>query len=461
MRYLVYNFNYKPKQAISFAFDYMCLQASKLWNVANYERIEFEKLGFEKEPDWYDQKKRLKDNEHYKMLPAQCSQDLLKDLDLAWKSYHALLSSNKKANSPKYKSFGQHTVIKYANHSFKMYNDSLLRLSLPAQIKNIIKEKFGLSKDFCYIKLKKKIIGAKSISIKHEKPGVFRISISYEMDEPHYLKDNGRHIAIDLGVVNLFAVYDNNGSSFIINGSSFKNTIYYFSKKIAHYQKILKASFVKSDPSRAYTSRRIKKLYRTKQGRINYLIHASTRKIVDYCIDNEISVVVIGDIKGIKKSCSFGHVSKQQFYSVALSRIVKVLQYKLDNIGVKLIRVNEAYSSQCPPNSKQVSSTYGLKWKRKKRGLYKIKRKIYNSDSLGAFNILRIYYQNQNESNYSLDYRCISNPKNEYIPVTMDFYDYFPCLDMKRMVGVAGRNYPSGEQLMKLIKQSLECSAEA
>ena len=59
MRYLVYNFTYKPNQAISFTFDCMCLHASKLWNVANYERIEFKKIGFEKEPDWYDQKKRV------------------------------------------------------------------------------------------------------------------------------------------------------------------------------------------------------------------------------------------------------------------------------------------------------------------------------------------------------------------------------------------------------------------
>ena len=71
MRYLVYSFNYKPDEAISFAIDLMCLNASKLWNVANYEKTEFKKLGFNNEPDWFDQKKRLKDNKHYKMLLTQ------------------------------------------------------------------------------------------------------------------------------------------------------------------------------------------------------------------------------------------------------------------------------------------------------------------------------------------------------------------------------------------------------
>ena len=460
MRYLVKTLNYKPKEAISFAIDLMCLHASKLWNVANYERLEFRKNGFDKEPDWYDQKKRLKSNEHYRMLMAQSSQDLLKDLDSAWKSYHELVSNGNFANSPRYKGFGQHTSIKYAHHSFKMVDDLVIRFSLPSSIKKAINDKYNIKIDYFYIKLKEKLFDIKSICFRHIKPGVFKVSISYERDEPKYKKDNGRHIGIDLGVKNLFAVYDNNGSSFIINGSSFKNTIYYFSKKIAHYQKILRCSY-KNDSDKAFSSNRINELYRTKQGRINYLIHASTKKIANYCKNNDVSIVVIGDMKGIKNNCSFGHVSKQQFYSVAFARIVNVLKYKLDNIGVKLVKVNEAYSSQCPPDSPFVESKYGSKSRRKKRGLYKYKKRIYNSDSLGAFNILRIYYQTNSESIRSMDYRCISNPKNECIPVTMDFFDYFPCLDIKRMVGVAGRNYPSGDALIAFFNQCLSTSAEA
>ena len=69
--------------------------------------------------------------------------------------------------------------------------------------------------------------------------------------------------------------------------------------------------------------------------------------------------------------------------------------------------------------------------------------------------------QNKNEPIRSLDYRFISNPKNECIPVTMNFFDYFPYLDMKYLVGVAGRNYPSGENLMVFLNEHLKLSAEA
>ena len=458
MRYLVYQFTFKPNQAISFAIDFMCNSASKLWNIANYERKEFEQLGFPKMPDWFDQKRRLKSDSHYKCLLAQSAQDLLKDLDLAWKSHFVLLQKHKNANPPYYKKEGQHTCIKYAHHSFKEIGNNIIRFSIPSTIKRIVETKYGKKISFFYIKLKRSITGIKSISFHHINSGEYKVSISYIDEEVSFKEDNGRHIGIDLGVTNLFAVYDNNGSSFIINGSSFKNTIHYFSKKIAYYQTNLGNHNDGGNKAKTFISKRISKLYQIKQRRINYLIHSSTKLIVDYCLENNVTKVVIGDLKNIKNNCPFGHLTKQQFYSVAFGKIVDLLDYKLKHIGVELIRVRESYSSQCPPDSPAVSRRYGLKNRRKKRGLYKYNSNIYNADCLGAFNILRIYYQNCKKTDVQLDYRCISNPSNKCIPVTLDFFDYFPCWNYR--VGVAGRDYPSYDQLMIAI-HSLHCSSEA
>ena len=40
---------------------HMCYAASKLWNVCNYERHHYKELGLEKYPDWYYQKKHIKE----------------------------------------------------------------------------------------------------------------------------------------------------------------------------------------------------------------------------------------------------------------------------------------------------------------------------------------------------------------------------------------------------------------
>jgi putative transposase len=66
---------------------HMRYAAFKLWNAANYEKRNYKELGMEKFPDWYDQKKRLKENFFYKNLPSQTAQDVLSRLHQAWKSF--------------------------------------------------------------------------------------------------------------------------------------------------------------------------------------------------------------------------------------------------------------------------------------------------------------------------------------------------------------------------------------
>lgn len=56
---------------------HMAYSAYKLWNIGNYEKRNYKELGMEKFPDWYDQKKRLKENFFYKNFPSQTAQDVL------------------------------------------------------------------------------------------------------------------------------------------------------------------------------------------------------------------------------------------------------------------------------------------------------------------------------------------------------------------------------------------------
>ena len=68
------------------------------------------------------------------------------------------------------------------------------------------------------------------------------------------------------------------------------------------------------------------------------------------------------------------------------------LEYKLKMKGIRLIRQEESYSSQCPPQSEEVSCIYAEKRNRKKRGIYIVDTVIYNADAVGAYNILRKYH---------------------------------------------------------------------
>ena len=59
--------------------------------------------------------------------------------------------------------------------------------------------------------------------------------------------------------------------------------------------------------------------------------------------------------------------------------------------GILLIQQNEAYTSQCPPDSVNIDKYHAEKSNRKERGLYAKSGVIWNADSVGAFNILRKY----------------------------------------------------------------------
>ena len=74
---LTYQFELRVNETMSIILGHLSYAASKLFNVGNYERKEYQSLGFDTMPDWYDQKKRLKDNIWYKSLPSQTSQDVL------------------------------------------------------------------------------------------------------------------------------------------------------------------------------------------------------------------------------------------------------------------------------------------------------------------------------------------------------------------------------------------------
>ena len=109
-----------------------------------------------------------------------------------------------------------------------------------------------------------------------------------------------------------------------------------------------------------------------------------TRYITNYYVKNDIYTVVIGDIKGIRKERNLGRKTNQKLHSLPYARIYMQLEYKLKMKGICLIRQEESYSSQCPPQSEKVSHIYAEKRNWKKRGICIV-------DAVGAYNILRKY----------------------------------------------------------------------
>ena len=390
---------------------HLCYAAQKLWNQCNYERRNYQELGLETYPDWYYQKKAHKGDLWFKSLPSQTAQEVCKQLDKAWKSYYVLLETKGIAD-PKPPRFKQEPmVITYMQNGIvHRKGEDTVRLSLPKKLKDYMKEKYGIEDNYLYLEnvVFRDTDAIKQIKLYPPANGETQIIVIYEVEEPVPAEENGHYLSVDLGLHNLFACYDSDGKAFIV-GRKYLNICYRYDKEIARVQS--QWSTVQSSKGVRYpkSSAHLKKLYQKKANSVNDYLHKVTRLIADYCRDNNISVVVIGDIRNIRKGNDLGHVVNQKLHSLPYSRIYEMLSYKLELYGIRMIRQKEEYTSQCSPFTPSVDKEYAEKAKRVTRGLYKDGNDVFNADAVGAYNILRKYLA-ENEKEIILPVKGITDP---------------------------------------------------
>lgn len=362
--------------------------AFKLWNVANYEKRNYKELGMSQYPNWYDQKKRLKENFFYKNLPSQTAQDVLQQLEEAWKSFFMLLKSKgvENPNPPRFRK--KKMDITFLKDAIRQ-EEGKIRLTIPKQLKTYLKSQ-EVDANYLYLKTKRfSDIHIKEIQIKFDEKRYTAIAV-YEEAEVPIQEDNGHYLAIDMGLKNTLTCYDSEGKTFLING--LLNTTHYFDKQIAGYQGISDRQQLSIGIKYPKKSKKVRSLYRKKKNKVTDFIHKTTRYVAEYCLAEHITTVVIGDMKGIRKENNLGRIN-QQLHSFPYEQIFQKLEYKLKRYGIRMIRQKESYSSQCSPKSDKVGKAFAQKHNRKYRGLYVDGTDIYNADCVGAYNILRLYLQ--------------------------------------------------------------------
>jgi len=388
----------KVNHAYSNLIGHMCYAAYKLWNVCNYERIHYKELELQEYPDWYYQKKAHKSNLWYKQLPSQTAQEVCKLLDKSWKSFYSLKKTGGIENPqpPRFKYNG--IAITYMQNAIAHdKGDSTVRLTLSKALKEYMSDTYGISETFLYLenRIFKNTDVIKQIRIYPPENSECRIIVIYEVADVEPLEDNGRYLSIDLGVHNLMTCLNSGtGESFIV-GRKYLSLCHYYNKEIARIQSQWYSVQSKKGIKHPKTSKHIGKLFSKKNDAILDYLHKVTRYIVNYCRENDIRTVIIGDITGLRKDKNLGHVNNQNFHALPYKKIHIMLEYKLAVEGITLVSRKESYSSQCSPLSPEVSKKYAVKSNRVKRGLYRDGEYQWNADCVGAYNILRLYLSDQ------------------------------------------------------------------
>jgi putative transposase len=77
-------------------------------------------------------------------------------------------------------------------------------------------------------------------------------------------------------------------------------------------------------------------------------------------VEQEIHTVVIGDIRGIRERADFGSKINQKLHGLPYEKLCGMLEYKLEKEGIRFVRQKEYYTSQCPPDSPEVSKELSI-----------------------------------------------------------------------------------------------------
>lgn len=364
--------------------------AKNLYNQAVYN-IRQHYFDEEKYLSYVDNNKLLKSSDNYKILNSNMAQQILKEVDVVFKSFFGLLKAKakgeykEKIKLPKYLPKNSFTTlvvgfVRLNKNSFILpYSQSYKKNHKPIKI-NI--PPLLLDKTIKEIRIIPKFNAR-----------FFEIQYTYQVNEKQRNLNKNNALAIDLGINNLATCVTSMGKSFIVDGKKLKSINQWFNKYNAKLQSIKD----KQGYGKALTTRQ-KTIWNKRNNRVNDYLSKAARIIINYCLENDIGILVCGYNNDFQRDSDIGKKNNQNFVNIPFSKFLWKLEYLCKFYGIEFVIQEESYTSiasffdmdEIPEFKKEVKDNYSFSGKRIKRGMYKtLKEKIINADVNGALNILR------------------------------------------------------------------------
>lgn len=357
--------------------DHLALQSKHLYNCATYIQRQY----FFKTSKYYnsiDIYHQTKITDAYRYLPTKVSKQIVRKVSETWKGwFRALFDWSKHPH----KYLGKPKIPRY-KHKERGRNIVIYpidAISKPALKKGIIK----LSQTKIELSTKAKNVNQVRIIPKLDH---YVIEVVYTVENTAL--NFGKYVAgVDLGLNNLMAITSNHPGikPMLINGRPLKSINQFFNKRVARAQSL-----------KAYSQ--IKQLNSKRELRIDNYLHTSTRRVIDWCVLNNIGKLIIGNNQQWKQDINIGKKNNQQFTQIPHAKLINLLTYKARLAGIEVVLTEESYTSRASALDGDKLPTYGLQssqkpvfsGKRVKRGLYKTSTgKTINADTNGSINIAR------------------------------------------------------------------------
>lgn len=301
-------------------------------------------------PDKYTVHDYIRDNfkntiydDYTEMLYAKSAQDLIYQCFDVWSSFVNAKKDYKKnphkykgqPKQPKYKQKdGYFTYTLSSSKSSKCIRWENGNLKLPKSMNNRI-----------IPKIKKDLIDGEIKQIRFiPQSNYIEVLMIYETDVVPVIQSNNNYLSIDLGINNFATCTTNIGTNpFIIDGKYIKSINRFYNKSIAKLQEI--AITVNNQ----YRTKRMNSITVNRNNQIKFFMHNASKYVIDYCLNNNISNIIIGKNKDWKQSCIQNNNNKkhrQNFLQIPFNQFIQMVQYKAKMKGINVILTEESYTSQ-------------------------------------------------------------------------------------------------------------------
>ena len=333
----------------------------------------------------------LKVSENYRILNSNMAQQSMKIVDGMFASFIALLKLVKKKQYDSRAVRIPHYLPKdgYAPLIIQQFTIRNQIFTLPYS------KQYGAEHSKISIKVPpiledRKVKYIKIIPFNNAK--FFEIQYTYEAVEVHRELDHQKALAIDFGLNNLMTCVTSEGDSFIIDGRKLKAINQWYNKQNARLQSIKDKQKCKKSTFRQIQLARKRKL------RVNDYISKACRKVLNYCLINDIGTLVCGYNVTFQRNADMGRVNNQNFINIPYGEIRQKLAYLCELYGIEYHEQEESYTSKAsfwdkdelPVYNADNPQNYEFSGRRIHRGLYQTSTGFkFNADVNGALNILR------------------------------------------------------------------------
>ncbi|MEG4109243.1 transposase [Microcoleus sp. S13_C5] len=321
----------------------------------------------------------LKTSPDYTALRVKVAQTTLGLVLKAWTSYY-LVVRNYQEDPTKFKAAPKIPHYKSSRDIKRDDGRYVVVFNCQAASKRALKKGYARPSG-TNIWLPSKVTSIREIRIV-PKVGGYVVEVLYKkLEQP--LQVNQRVAVIDLGLNNLATLTYNVPGLVptIYDGRAVKSTNQYCSQ----VSSALKSSL----PVAQKTSKKLAKLWHKDNCKVDYYLHTTSSVSIKELVNHQIGGLAIGWNHDFKEGINTGKVNNQNFACIPHCQFVQMLQYKGQLVGIKVVLVEESYTSKCSALDwepiQQHSDYIGS---RLKTGLFRTKTgRFINADVNGFLNI--------------------------------------------------------------------------